>query len=74
MKPIFADLNNIDADGCIRLNCSGTIADLNEAGIALEVGMLLTVTDGDLIAQVIVSSPSEEGVWRANVVGEIRSV
>ncbi|MFA5685348.1 MAG: hypothetical protein WCY26_12550 [Thiohalobacteraceae bacterium] len=71
MKTIYADFNNIAADGCLRLNCDGTVADLNEQGIVLEEGVLLTVSDGDLIARVVVKNPSDEGVWRAEILGDV---
>ena len=74
MKTIYADFNNIDQDGCLRLNCTGTLEDLKANAIRLEEGMALTFCDGDLLAQAVVTAPSAEGVWRARLVGEVQEV
>jgi hypothetical protein len=71
VKTIYADFNNIDSDGLLRLNNVGTISDLNRAGIALQEGVVLTFSDGDLVAKGVVRTPSSEGVWRAQILGEI---
>ena len=68
---IFADFNNFDPDGCIRLNCSGTVRGLEAAGIALRAGLHLLVSDGDLRAEIEVLAPSSEGTWRGKVVAGI---
>ncbi len=65
---IFADFNNRDVDGLIRLNTVGTINDLAAQAITLEDGLRLTVSDGDLAAEIIVRRPSGEGVWRGEIV------
>ncbi|WP_223619064.1 hypothetical protein [Lysobacter sp. ESA13C] len=69
---IYADFNNFDPDGFIRLNCSGTESDLSNHSLTLVDGMELTVSDGDLTATIIVRAPSPEGVWRGEIVGAIR--
>ena len=69
---IYADSNNIDQDGFLRLNCAGTANDLALSGQVLNSGLTLVVSDGDLIANIIVRPPSTEGVWRGEIVGEIR--
>jgi len=71
---IYADFNNRDASGYLRLNNNGTVDDLFAAGISLVEGMKLTVSDGDLVAEIIVHMPGGELVWRGEVVGEISEV
>jgi len=65
---IFADFNNRDVDGCLRLNTVGSMADLATCSIRLEEGMELSVSDGDLIAKIVVRAPGLEGVWRGQIV------
>jgi hypothetical protein len=65
---IFADFNNFDPDGCIRLNCIGTVRDLETAGISLHADLHLIVSDGDLRAEIAVLPPSAEGIWRGKIV------
>lgn len=65
---IFADFNNRDGQGFLRLNTVGTIEDLSEQGIVLREGLRLTVSDGDLLAETVVRAPGDEGVWRVEIV------
>ena len=65
---IFADFNNRDVDGLLRLNTVGTINDLATQAISLEDGLRLMVSDGDLTAEIVVRSPGREGVWRGEIV------
>lgn len=71
---IYADFNNRDSSGHLRLNCDGTIRDLAERSILLAHGLALTVSDGDLLADIIVHAPGNEGVWTGNVVGKLRDL
>jgi hypothetical protein len=64
---IFADFNNRDKDGCLRLNTVGTVADLARFSILLKDGLQLSVSDGDLVAQIAVRAPGDEGVWRGQL-------
>ncbi|MFA6984816.1 MAG: hypothetical protein WC213_01240 [Arenimonas sp.] len=66
---IYADFNNRDADGCLRLNNAGTVNDLAEKSIVLTEGTRLVVSDGDLMAEIVVRSPCREGVWRGEIIG-----
>jgi hypothetical protein len=66
-QTIFADFNNQDADGCVRLNTRGTLADIARLSIDLREGLRLVLSDGDLTAPVSVRSPGSEGVWRAEI-------
>jgi len=71
MKTIYADFNNIGPEGPIRLTCVGTTHDLEAMGLALSEGLRLTVSDGDLIADIVVRK-SAEGGWGGEFIGEIR--
>jgi hypothetical protein len=65
--PIYVDFNNADAEGYVRLNCSGTLRDLERFGIALADGIAVIVHDGEIQADGIVRSAGSEGVWRLEV-------
>jgi hypothetical protein len=69
-RPIFADFNNLDEDGYIRLNTAGTLEDIRAASIQLKDGLRLVVSDGDLTAEVLVREPGRERVWRAQIVSD----
>lgn len=64
---IFADFNNRDEEGYLRLNTVGTIADLKKFSIALEDGLRLRVSDGDLMATIVVRRPASDGIWRGQI-------
>lgn len=65
---IFVDFNSRDPDGFLRLNLTGTLEDLRRENLALEEGMLMTGSDGDLTAKIIVVAPGLEGIWRGRMV------
>lgn len=65
---IYADFNNADEEGYVRLNADGTARDLTQQGIVLEPGLSLLLADGDMTAQSTVIAPGKEGVWRASIV------
>ena len=67
MTVIYADFQNADTDGLIRLNCAGSISDLERNQIRLCDGLALTLSDGEIRAEGIVRKPGAEGVWRAEV-------
>lgn len=71
MNVIFADFNNIDADGCLRFT-DGTMSDLEVSGVEPKEGMLLMFSDGDLLAQGEVIAPSGVHGWRARIVGGLQ--
>lgn len=51
-KPrIYADFNNADNRGRVRLNCAGTAEDLQRLQLSLREGMLVTLYADDLNAQ-----------------------
>jgi hypothetical protein len=70
IKRIYADFNNRDAQGHLRLNCVGTISDLIEQSLEFHDGMRLLASDGDISAEIIVLSPGEEHVWRGEILFE----
>ncbi|PIG94343.1 hypothetical protein [Gloeocapsopsis sp. IPPAS B-1203] len=45
---VFADFHNTDAQGRLRLNCAGTIADLAKQKIQLQNDRCLTLYSEDL--------------------------
>jgi hypothetical protein len=70
-KMIFADFNNFDSDGYIRLNCVGTIRDLELADMQLHAGLHLVVSNGDLRAEIeVMRSPSGD-IWCGKVITAI---
>lgn len=73
---IYADFQNADAKGRVRLNCDGTLQDLARQGIQLRNGLGLELycddTDGngkynELRAVAIVEYSSEEQMWVASI-------
>lgn len=74
MLKVFADFNNRDREGCLRLSLKGTMDDLASLGVSLSEGMLLEASDGDLWAVLRVRAPGSEGIWRGEVVGDIHDV
>lgn len=68
---VFADFNNFDRDGYIRLNYSVTKAQLEQLNLTFHEGLLLTVSDGDITAEVMVVAPGSEGIWRGKIIGEM---
>lgn len=67
-KPlIYADFNNADASGSLRLNCAGTQEDLARIGLKLQDGMQLIVYDDELEAEAHVHYSSEEQLWLARI-------
>jgi hypothetical protein len=77
VKPkVYADFQNADAKGRLRLNCVGTIEDLARQGITLRDGMPLTFYSDDLdakgqldelLVEGIVSFSEEERCWMAAI-------
>lgn len=62
---IYADFNNSDTEGRLRLNCVGTVEDLSRKGIQLREGLPLTLHDEELEADGEAHFSSEEKVWVA---------
>lgn len=65
-KPrIFADFQNADAQGRLRLNCIGTVEDLARQRIALRDGQWLTLYSEELVVDGQVHYSTEENLWVA---------
>ena len=64
---IYADFNNADARGCLRLNCIGTIEDLSRQGIQLLEGLQVILHDEELEADGEAHYSPEEKVWVARI-------
>jgi len=64
---IYADFQNADQDGFVRLNTVGTFADLARLGVTLVDGLSIVISDGELRSQATVRRPGVEGIWRAQV-------
>lgn len=62
---VFADFNNADTLGRLRLNCVGTIEDLARQQITLQEHQSLTLYDEDLEVEAQVEYSTEEHVWVA---------
>jgi hypothetical protein len=65
-KPrVFADFHNADAQGRLRLNCTGTIEDLARQKIWLRDAQELILYSEDLEVDGVVRYSTEENVWVA---------
>lgn len=65
-KPrVFADFQNSDPLGRIRLSCVGTVEDLARQGIQLCDGLQLHLYDDGLEADGVVRYSNDEGRWVA---------
>lgn len=64
---IYADFNNADANGRVRLNCAGTVSDLSRLGVVLREGMAVVLSDDDLAADGRVEFSADERIWVAAV-------
>ena len=67
ISEVYADFNNADPRGRLRLNCTGTIQDLALKHIVLRDGLRLTVHDEELEVEGEVQYSSEEHVWVAAI-------
>lgn len=66
-QTIYADFNNADPVGRLRLNCVGTVRDLGRLGVRLQDGLRLRVHDEELEADGEVSYSSDEQIWVAKI-------
>jgi len=62
---MYADFNNADAEGRVRLNGAGTIRDLARLGVRLRDGMPLTIHDEELAADAEAVYSPNEAIWVA---------
>jgi hypothetical protein len=64
---IFADFQNADLQGRLRLNCIGTIEDLSHQGTKLIDGKNLLIYSEELEADAVVGYSDEEKIWVASI-------
>ncbi len=62
-KSVYADFNNADEQGRVRLNTDGTLADLKRYSISLSTGQRLMITDGEMGTEGIVEFSDDEQIW-----------
>lgn len=62
---VFADFHNADVKGRVRLNCAGTVADIERHGIVLRDGQSLIIYSEELEVEGIVHYSEEEKLWTA---------
>lgn len=68
-KPIYADFNNADEQGRVRLDTDGTLADLKRHSILLSAGQRLTISDGEMGTEGVVEFSDEEQIWVLRIAG-----
>ncbi len=67
-KPvIYADFNNADPGGCLRLNCLGTIEDLARLGVRLKEGLKVGLHDEEMEVEGEILYSVEERIWVAKI-------
>ena len=69
MTPVtlYADFNNADPEGRVRLNVAGTLRDLARQGVQLREGLPVVVHDEELAADGEAVFSAGEGVWAARI-------
>jgi hypothetical protein len=76
LPKVYADFHNLDDTNRLRLTCAGTKADLDQLGLQLTEGMVLTLYTDDsddagnpdaLLADGVVQFNAEEQCWVATV-------
>jgi hypothetical protein len=60
---VYADFQNADEQGRLRLNCVGTLADLSRQGIELTVGRSLILYSEDLEVAGVVEYSDADWLW-----------
>ena len=62
---VFADFHNADVKGRVRLNCAGTVTDIERHGIELKDGQSIIIYSEELEVEGIVRYSEEEKLWTA---------
>ncbi len=62
---VFADFHNADVKGRVRLNCTGTVTDIERHGIELKDGQSIIIYSEELEVEGIVRYSEEERLWTA---------
>lgn len=60
---VYADFNNADPDGRVRLNGAGSLRDLARLGLNLRDGTPLTIHDEELAADGEAVFSTTEAIW-----------
>lgn len=66
-RRVYADFNNADAQGRIRLSCVGSVRDICYQGLVLSDGFPLVIHDEELTAEALARFNAEEHVWTAEI-------
>ena len=64
---IYADFQNADGQGRLRLNCRGTLDDLHRHQVSLSEGLVLTFYSEDVEVEGEVHYSTDENVWVAAI-------
>jgi hypothetical protein len=64
---VYADFQNADRQGRVRLNCVGTVEDLAQHHIVLREGLVLTLYSEELEVAGRVHYSSQEHLWVAAI-------
>lgn len=64
---IFADFQNADDQGRLRLNCRGTIDDLHQLQVTLEEGLNVVLYAEDIEVDGEVQFSRDESIWVAEI-------
>jgi hypothetical protein len=64
---IYADFNNADLDGRLRLSVAGAAADLENFHPPLKSGAEITVYDEEHEADAVLEFSAREGIWVARI-------
>ena len=65
---LFADFNNADQLGRVRLNTNGTFEDIKNLNIELKEGMQIFLDDDDCLTTIgQVKYSDEENIWVAEI-------
>jgi hypothetical protein len=64
---VRVDFQNADADGRVRLNTAGAVADISDQEIDLRTAERLRLVDGELEVDGRVEFSSDERIWVAAV-------
>lgn len=68
LPSVYADFNNADPLGRVRLSTVGSLESLARSGLKLVIGLAVRVHDGDeLEADGVVSYSTDEGIWVAAI-------
>lgn len=62
---VYADFQNADSQGRLRLNCRGTLDDLHRQQVSLSQGLLLTLYSENVEVEGKVQYSDDEGLWVA---------